>query len=1100
VARTFVGRSSEELYNSELYKLFEVMQHIIDEPDDPNLGPLTSRNGSLWLDRSVGGDLKFKADGTWKTVFNDKFRMICEILSPEEPSVPVSGQLWLNDGILMYFSGAEWLPVKSVNVATEFNLSAFEQFLIISPIKAAGKLVVDQNGAIHTPKQIVEHTVHVEEIIATENQRTFTLSKPFVKGQNHVTPYIYGRKIPPSAYTELSNKTIVFEKGIPAGSVVEFYVLNVSSIQNPYKEEVFKVTDPVITYTLQSGKYYLNTNSISVYVDGRKLPRSFYKEVDESNVKIIKTDDLETSSAKKHTVTIEYVNKEAYDKQETSDANGLVPSETNTQFLLPSVELDRFFINGMHTHDYTEVSDVAIEYPTAGLQGKFASAIHVNPKKLTNIKKRLFKINPSNPIIPVTETNTEFYGIEGGIGKLLLKAKDCAEYTSVPIGIRLSEEAIKKYDFIETITYEFKNVKGTGTMVKGKVHLSETTSIYVGDISDELCVFTQGLYLDDHKDNYVYEDGFIKLKMDSKMDVGVIAFPKKEIGTITSLNDKKEGIIHINKTYKRSLVFVYGENLDWSVADYTFDKTNKNIIYVKDAKVGMKFAVVETHADDPNEEMYVSSGIIKKDPDTQDTYINIPPGSISEQDNVILFVNGLLIMKKDVMVDTANNRIEVAGGLEEGLSYMLLKDSSGRFVFSDYVSFNTIPLNHFSDATLVYIGNQLATDGRAVYTSRLPERGYEGEIKQLLTNDSSDWYYYDSINGWIMITEESEIDLLNATASSYISDEYSINILQNFGKKECVYYSYQYANSVEQPLRRGVIKSLETKDEYRTAFNHVFPANRNALSVWQNGLRQYPDTTGDPENFNGVFEVGNSSFKMPNPIDGIIFYVVEKPEGNEAKSCERQVLTYKDVIEGTTNIFKTDISLYPGNVRVFVSGLRQPESAFKIIDNYRIMIKDEILAYPSNFPKETIKLDDGSLIEIEHKYPDSILIEVRQDYGLKEVTLPIRYAGQNEWSVAAKDSDDITKGGDGLPESIIDSKDLIMIYINGLAYGKDYKIDKDQQKIILTNETITSTFGVDPLEEFFRSNPDEYEAWRIQNGGKEYVAKEIKDTITFEWR
>lgn len=1022
MARTFIGRSSEELYNSELYKLFEVIQHIIDEPSDANLGPLTTREGALWLDRASGGELKFKSDGAWQVLFNDRFRMICEILNPEEPTMPVSGQLWLNDGILMYFSGSEWLPVKSVNVAAEFNLSAFEQFLIISPIQAAGKLVVDEDNT------------------------------------------------------------------------------NLGSIKKLYKEEIFSVTDPVKTYTLTSGTYNLNTNAVNVYVDGRKLPRSYYKEMDSSSVKILQTDQLESSSKAKHTVVIEYINKAAFEDTEFSGANSLIPSETHTQFLLPSVELDRFFIDGMHTHDYTEISDVAIEYPTAGLQGKLASAVHINPKKLTNIKKRLFRINKGNPIIPVTETNTEYYGIKSGIGKFLLKAKQYGEYTTIPQGIRLSSEAANLYDFIETITYEFKNVKGNGTMKKGKVQLSETTSIYIGEVTDPLCIFTQGLYLDEDVNNYVYEDGFIKLKMDGKMDVGVIAFPKKETGTIASLNSKKEGIININKTYNRSLVFVYGENLDWSLADYTYDTTDRNIIYVKDAKVGMKYAIVETQTNDPAEEMFVSSGVIQKDPITQDVYIDIPPDSISEADNVVLFVNGLLVMKSDVTVDVANNRIEVTGGLKEGLSYVLLKDSNGRFIFSDFVSFNTIPLGHLSNATLVYIENQLATDGRAVITSRLPDKGYDGEIKQLLTNDSSDWYYYSSIDGWIQITQEAEIDLLDSTAASYTSDDYTINILQNFGKKECVYYSYQYANSVEQPLLRGVIKSLQDKEEYRTAFNHVFPSNKNALSIWQNGLRQYPDTTGNPENFNGVFETGNSMFKMPNPIDGIIFYVVEKPEGTETKSCERQVLTHDDIIEGTNNIFKTDISLYPGNVRVFVSGLRQPESAFKIIDNYRIMIKDEILAYPGNFPKETVELDDGSFIEIEHKHPDSILIEVRQDYALKEITLPVRYAGQNEWSVAARNLEDITKGGDGLPESIIDSKDFIMIYINGVAYGKDYKIDTDQQKIILSNEEITSTLGVDPLDEFFRSNPSEYEAWRIQNGGKEYVAKPITDTITFEWR
>lgn len=1029
MARTFNGRSSEELYNSELYKLFEVMQHIVDEPIDATMGPLTGRDGALWLDRSIGGELKFKTDGVWQTVFKDKFRMICEILSPEEPTLPVAGQLWLSNGVLMYFSGSDWLPVKSVNVASEFNVSAFEQFLIISPIQAAGKLVVDKDNAA------------------------------------------------------------------------------VGEIKKLYQEESFEVLDPIQSYTLTKGTFYLATNSINVYVNGRKLARDHYKEVNESTVKIEKipnynteTFNKEVTMANKYNVIIEYINKTSYDEIETPTDTTWVPSETHTQFLLPSVALDRFFINGMHTHDYTEISDVAIEYPTEDLQGKLASAVHINPKKLTNVIKHLFKIDPANPIIPVSEMYTEYYGIKGGIGKFLLKAKGDAEYYSVAQGIKLTPEASKAYDFIETITYEFKNVKGNGSMIKGRVQLSETTSIYVGDISDSLCVFTQGLYLDESPENYTYEDGFVKLKIDAKMDIGVIAFPKKEIGTIISLNKQKQGIININKTYNRLLVFVYGENLDWTLADYTFDTTDDSILYIKDAKVGMKYAIVETKTLDPEEDMFVASGTVKKDPETEDVYIDIPHDSISEVDNVILFINGLLIAKRDIILDTANNRIDVVGGLKEGLTYTVLKDSSGRFVFSDVVSFNTLPLKRFSDATLVYIENQLATDGKAVYTSRLPQKGYNGEIKQLLTNETSDWYYYNTIAGWIKFTDQKMIDLLNATGASYTSDAYSINILQNFGKKECVYYAYQYANSVEQPLLRGVIKSLKTKEEYRTAFNHVFPANKNALSVWQNGLRQYPDTTGDDENFDGVLEIGSSKFKMPHPIDGIIFYVVEKPEGSENKACERQVLTTKDIIPGTNNIFQTDISLFPGNIRLFVSGLRQPDYAYSIIDNHRLMIKEDILAYPSNFPKEHLTLEDGSTIEFERQHPDSILVEVRQDYGLKEITLPIRYAGQREWSMAARDPYDIAKGGDGLPESLINSKDFIMIYINGLAYGKDYRVDPDQGKIILTNEEITSNLGKDSLDQYFRSNPEAYEAWRIQNGGKEYVAKEITDTITFEWR
>lgn len=1024
MARTFVGRSSEELYNSELYKLFEVLQHIIDEPSDAALGPLTNREGAIWLDRASGGNLKFKDDGIWKTVFDDKFRMISEILSPEEPSRPVSGQLWLQDGILMYFSGSEWLPVKSVNVASEFNLSAFEQFLIISPIQASGKLVVNENSS------------------------------------------------------------------------------NAARVQKLYQEEIFNVTSVATTYTLANGSFYMGTNAINIYVDGKKMPKSYFQEVNETTIRITK--DVEENRVvppnKKVLVVIEYMNKAAYDQIDLTSTVLLEPSDTSSQFLLPSVMYDRFFIDGMNVTNYKEISDVAIEYPSGNLQGKFASAIHVNPKKLTNVKKRLFKINRTNPIIPVTETFTEYYGIKGGIGKCLLKAKENTEYFSVAQGIQLSPATAALYDFVETITYEFKDVKGTGSLVKGNVNLSETTSIYIGDISDPLCVFAQGLYLDSDPANYVYEDGFLKLKLENKMDISVIAFSKKETGTITQLNTAQKGIVAINQTYNRPLVFVYGENLEWSLANYEVDAVNKKKIYVKDTKVGMKYAIVETKTLDPEEEMFFLSGTTQKDLYSQDCYITIPEGSISEDDNIILFVNGLLISKKDITIDSANNRIDVFGGFREGLDYVILKDPSDRFLFSDYVSFNTIPLKKRSDMTLVYIENQLATDAKAVYTSRLPEKGYDGEVKQLILNESTDWYYYNSLKGWVKITDVAEIKLLDGSAASYVSDEYTINVLQNFGQKNCVYYSYQYANSVEQPLLRGVIKTLESKDEYKTAFNHVFPINKNALAIWQNGLRQYPDTTGNLEDFNGYLEIGNSKFKMPNPVDGIMFYVVEKPEGSETKSCERQVLTRADIVEGYTNVFKTDIPLLPGNVRVFVSGLRQPESAFTILDNNLIKINDEILAYANNFPTEQIQLEDGSYLEINHIHPDNILIEVRQDLSLKEITLPIRYSGQSEWSVAARNPEDITKGGDGLPESILNSKDFIMIYINGMAYGKDYRVDLDQGKILLTNDTITSCLGKDPIDEYFKANPKDYEAWRVQNGGKEYVAKKNKDTITFEWR
>lgn len=1113
--RTFKGRSSEELYNEKLHGLFEALQHVIDKPEDNDLGPITGKDGALWLDRD-NGELKFKNHGIWETVFNDKLKMISEILKESEPQSPINGQLWLEDGVLNYYSGTEWLPVKSVNVDTEFNLSAFEQFLIINPMSSAGKLVINEGN--ENAKKL--KMLYLEEVFAVASaNREYVLEKgTYSLDTNSVTVHIQGRKLPRECVMEVNENTIrvvnyqdvdgIEDLGYPLQVMIEY--INKDSMSIMQKVEYGtsysqKIEAKAGQKDFELDKFFVpDQEQLNIYLNGRKLTRDAYLEV--GNKAFSLTNPLVEDSI----IEAQIVYYSIRDSSGTSTNLGefLEPSETHAQFLLPDVSMDKFFVNGLFTHTYKEISNVAIEYPISELQGKKASAVHVNPKKLTGITKRLFLVDKANPNIMMSETNTEFYGIKDGIGKLLLKSDIGGDYTTVSTGIRLSTNAQNLYDFVQSVTYEFKNYKGKGSLIKKKIILSDSTSIYIGQVSDPLCIFIQGLYLDEDAENYVYEDGYIKLKMETKMDVGVISFPGKEIGTIATM-DGSEGLITVNKEYLKKMLFVYGEGMNFSIGDYTVDPINSNVLRVKDAKVGMKYAIVETKTADGVEDMILKSGLVEKDQFSGEYFIDIKDEiaslKLKEEDEIMLFVNGLLIAKKDTLLELENNRIIVNGGyasgLKEGLDYIILKSPNGRFLFSDKISFNTIPLGHKSDSSLVYISNQLATDAAAVQVSKLPIKGLEGEIRQLLTNTTSDWYVR-SESQWKMITDTEAIRTLNATAASYISDGYSIGILQNFGPKECVYYSYKYDSVIEQPLLRGDINTYKEKSEYKTAFNHYVPSGRNALSIWQNGLRQNHDTTGNPENFDGYFELAGSRFKMPvnevgEYVDGGMFYIIEPLENSEIKSCERQIIKRSDIIEGSRNIFKTDIPLWPGNVRVFISGMRQPKSAYTIIDNYSIMINEEILAYDYNFPVEDVIID-GTGKTISREREDSILIEVRQDALLKELEIPIRYTGQNEFTTLPFSKADITAGGDGLPDSLVSSKDFIMIYINGLAYGKNYKIT--DKTLYLLNEDITKCLGADPIEEYFRSNPDKYAEWRLENGGIEYERKKITDTIIFEWR
>lgn len=918
MTRSFEGRVSEESYNPELYKIFEILRNMLDLPLDPSIGPITNREGALWLDRQNGGDMKYYSEGLWKLLFQDRFRMTGEILSPTQPDRPVTGQLWLNDGILMYYSGAEWLPVKSVNVDAEFNLSAFEQFLLISPIEASGNVVV---GA----------------------------------GQ-----------------------------------------------------------------------------------------------------------------------------------------------EQKSQFLLPSVDMDKFFINGQFTSNYERVSNVALQYPTAGMQGKVASAVHMNPSKLASITKKLIRFDKMNPIIPVSEVNTEYYGFRGAVGHLLLKTNtSSSEYTSVSEGILLSPLAAVAYEFVLAITYKFQEARQEGVLHKSKIRLNGSNSVHIGTIIDPLCVFVQGMYLDENSANYTYDsvNGFLNLPLETKMDVGVLALPSKEIGTITELNASGNGVVTVNGKYNRPIVFVSGVNVDKALADYTTGTgTNANKIYIKNAKVGMRYAIAEIEGVDEGTKLFVKTG-------TTNASGSIPCSfsEVSGDTDVILFVDGILVSQKDITRNPVDGSITVYG-MVAGMSYLLLKDPGGRLVFNDTVSFTTVPTPSMDDA-LVYVDNYMICDSSTVYTTKLPATGVPGETKLLTSNGIEQWYIYTKGSGWnpVPSADTELIEALNGTALGYTTSRKSISILQNFGDVEATYFAYSYANGIEEPLLRGNIITNDEEDTYRIAFNHTYPMNANALSVWMNGIRQYPNMSVDPANPDGIVELESSKIKLLSPIVSNLFYVIERPEKAETKSCQREILGINNRVSGASNVYQTNLPLYPGNLRVFISGYRQPSTAYKIIDPYTLMLIDPVVGSMDNYPVETIEVD-GEIKEITHTMYDQILIETRQDYNLREVTLPVRYAGQKEWTASLTNLLDPRQGGDGLPKSILDSKDFVMIYINGAAYGKEYVIDKDRESIILLNEDVTSALGVDYLQQYFLENPEAYIEWKSQNGYAEYQPKPHNDRITFEWR
>lgn len=550
------------------------------------------------------------------------------------------------------------------------------------------------------------------------------------------------------------------------------------------------------------------------------------------------------------------------------------------QFLVPNSFQDKFYINGEYIHQkigwteedgvtpdeddigYTVVTNTCVSFPVEMVNSKFASAVHVNPSRLNDVTKKFIKIDKTNPVIEVPEENTEFYGVQGGIGRLLIKTDSefTTEYNTVISGsincIKLSTKAAKQFDFVYAIHYEFVStkVKQPGKLYKKKFKLQDDNYIWIGPVDpNRICVFAQGLYYERDPRNYIYDSnsGYLYIKeklqdydnMVKNFDFSVLAFPKVYQGQITNNFHATLGyrvnLPEVPKS-KNLIAFTAGAQIHMAGLDVKDDPNGNPLIkYIPSITHDMfvnnnelYWAIVET--DEYNNDGVLihemwrgKTKAIKRNPHG----IIIPiyrdkskpiSGSIyfGQDDHPLMFVDGVLVFQKETEV--GNDYISIYG-LKEGQDVVILGDSkanqqsdyenSDRLIFEDTVSYATIP-TELCDSTLVYLQNGILCDASAVYTSIEPrDEGYHGEVRLWVNYSTQQWMIYDAYSGkWKAIDSNEKVvdpntgvetlytDILDKNARGYTSTRKSISFLQNLGKQICTYYAYLYSDSIERPL------------------------------------------------------------------------------------------------------------------------------------------------------------------------------------------------------------------------------------------------------------------------------------------------------------
>jgi len=1096
-----IGRSSEQLYNPELHKIYESVRHLTDTPAI-GTEPVAKLERSMWHD-AKNNALKWwdPVQNKWRIYYEKEFKITSEIMSMLPPENPIRGQLWIYNGVLCYYDGSQWTPAKALlEDGSQFSLDVFKNFLLISPLWRLGNTIVEDDDIA---KYKDEERKYLQNILDAKTDSEVT------------------------------------------GNGTKWNLTNFTAIENP-------PAMPNLPYPLKA------------------------------------------------------------------------------QMLVPNIDFARMFLDHkLDNEKYEEISKVCIQYYKNDLLNVTPSLLHINPGRLSRIVKRIVKIDRNNPRIQISSADTEYYGFRSNEyqGDLLLPDQNTKnedgtisvkkmDYTVVEDGILLSYDAAQNYDYVLAVHYDFNWMKSTGRMHKSNFK-EATTSYYINGFNGPFNVFVNG---------YNYEDPYYEVDNASKTiitkentstyEVSVLHVPKREYGYIRTIDVNGYGVIRPIRDYVRPLVFMNGEALSEPEGDVVI--ANNGLIYVKGASPDMAWAIIDLHEDACEGNDYTpydaATHIGKVG---NDNLISYPAGFLPKNtDTVVLFVNGLLIKKEDIVFDRPNRKINVVGGLTPGQSFILVADRYG-WLYNEESLTPALPIARFTDSLVYFnkrlicnssaidatpnsvspvfnevrnfksaftriitVPNQAAflslvnlnkgmsiddvddmieqdyrqTNSAAIANGTISEQQAFADIKKqqskntlfaetfvIVESTNTGYCVYkedtgtfdisytvassslntdpyieiqrDSRNAVVQVTINrfkvydnltdtwktlSQIDVpgLKKFAYAYENMPRGIRLIMPYTSKDDIQaYAFHTASSIENPL---TIRTVDVYDEdfIKTDARYIYKAN--TLRVWCNGIRQYPNTAPDGEEPNGIIERADGrSFKLPGKFTGKVTYIIELPENGADKPCTMEILDEKNIVPGYINVYKTEIPMFPGRVSVYVNGIRQPNDTFTIYDNYTLLINSPtpLIGNWINYPEEKLQLGADS-VTMNHNKADKILVEIhndgRQEYTCKLKQHPIYDVDVTRYKI---------------PMDILEAGDEILIFANGLYFGGVLNGDainggyvKNISKgcITIRQEELLRIMNTDEEHIFLRTHAEAKQLYLATNGNKEYERHNA--TLTFEWR
>ena len=1041
------GRQSEQFLNDELITLYETLKYLPhhkyedgrhDEPPPP-----AKINGALNA-QPRDGSLNYwdTSQNKWVPFFKSKFQIIDQMLQSTRPNDPVIGQFWINNGVLCYFDGSNWRPIKSINMDdSQWSNASFEDFQIVSPLNPSRDAVVEIGG----------YQFVINENVALDR-----------------TPDDYWK----------------------------YYYDNKLDYEN---------------------------NSSTIDTENKWYPNWLSPELPEP---------------------VKYAMGDAM----------------RSQFLIPNINTDRIFKN--HNYElskesdpngYERISSICIEYATKDIINEDISAVHLNPGKLTRIVKRLVKIDKLNSTIAINPYNTEFYGFRSGenTGDFLIpsETQDHGDYIPVGDHIILNYNATQNYDYLLSITYEFTWIKADGSLDCKDLN-SLSNSYYLTNLRAPVNVHANGLRLEEAGYSVDVQQQTITVNENvDNVEISAWSPYKKQFGYIRETDLQRRGIIQLREPVTNPLVFVGGTLINpiQEISGLEFSEDGR-IIYIPNSgstnqMKNMSWCVVDlinpsisgsvtseqnnyNNGDNDqlnNNDVYYE-GQLSSEPDQNGIYDYILTGGvfstsgnniiryntsdISSDDDVILFIDGLLVSKEKIVRDKVNGTITLIDDeLRIGQEYVLLKDTQG-IMYSATNMFPAFNTGYLSDS-LVYLNGKLLAEPRCVQTLNNPENELiagvvDKQIRYFVVDTDTGagyWRYYDQFDDeWKELSVEQENDI-KRIIGSYENQltSVSFNIQYDRNVDHINIYAFKFANDIVDILKQGEASYAGTDPEdnnviYRLSDYYTYGAG--TLNVYLNGVK----LTNSKEYQEMV---SGTQIKMLIDVNyyDVIQYVIEPIEKGYFNGHVPVILTKDNALQG--NIYKVPdeygISLYPGRLTVYVNGIRIPDTDWSLLSDKTILLKYidyKAVGSTHNYPEEDFLGEDYRPITVTHKTPDIITVEIRNDFDRKERTIYL----DPETDMTELYMDDY-----GLPHEILESKDEVLFYLNGqftgLSRSKDnsYRLDIYKGCIAFQDSKFLEICATDRLKNLFNMNNRTYNAWKALNH-KEIYENTKQNALTIVWR